>query len=139
MPGLPASRIIASACALCFALPAQAAPTRPPAFTEQGPLRSDAGNFLVKWQAQEPVSLEMQPPDGASVTVYSGHNAAYFLSGLRNGDYAMRLKDATGSTTDTLTLHVQHQSLSRALLLLALGAIAFFATVAVVLRGARDE
>ena len=139
LPGKSPILIFACACLLVPAYPVAAAPHPSPSFAEQDSVTSDAGNFLVSWNTQEPVTLEMQSGDGTPRTIYSGRNHAFFLSGLRNGDYAIRLKDAAGATADTLILHVQHQSLSRALLLVALGALAFLATVAVVLRGARDE
>lgn len=71
--------------------------------------------------------------------LYEGANTAYFISGLDNGSYAFVVTDGTGATSAPQVLTVEHQSLSRALWLVALGAVAFLATAFVILRGVRDD
>lgn len=95
----------------------------------------------MRWEAAQPVTLELaRDGDFASArTVYEGRNTQVFLSGLSDGEYAARLRGTNGSLSQPLALTVRHQSLSRALLLVALGALAFLATLFVILRGARDE
>ncbi len=121
-------------------MPAHAAP----AFTQTGPLSSDAGYFMVEWRSEEPVTLEIAGTGAGSngaaqpKTLYKGNNTSLFVSGLNDGEYELRLRDKTGASADTLALTVEHQSLSRALWLVALGALAFLAAIAVVVRGPRD-
>jgi len=124
----------------CLAL---AAPLKAdePAFTTDSPLASETGYVLVEWQAGEAVSLEMaETADFADATeLYNGTNSSFFVSGLQDGDYFLRLRTADGAQADPLVLEVRHQSLTQALWLALLGAIVTIAVVAAILRGARDE
>ena len=112
-----------------------------PAFTQTGPLKSDAGYFMVEWQADEPVSLEIAKQDSQAKprVLYTGSNSALFVSGLQDGEYDVRLRDGSGALSKALTLSVEHQPLDRALWLVALGALAFLAAALVILKGARDD
>lgn len=124
---------------LAGALPATA--FAQPQFTGNDMLTSDSGYFSVNWEASGPVVLELSR-DGSFTSpqaVYEGRNSQVFLSGLQDGDYALRLRGADGSLSRPLMLSVRHQSVDRALLLVTLGALAFLATLFVILRGARDE
>lgn len=96
---------------------------------------------MIAWQADGPVTLAMtQGGDQASArTLYAGGNAAYFVSGLADGAYTLTLRDEAGAMAPPLELTVAHQSLTRALWLMGLGAVVFLMTVAVIFRGARDE
>lgn len=96
---------------------------------------------MIAWQADGPVTLAMaQGGDPAPArTLYSGGNAAYFVSGLADGVYTLTLSDEAGATASRLELTVAHQSLTRALWLIGLGAVVFLITVAVIVRGAHDE
>ena len=76
---------------------------------------------------------------GTPRVLYNGTNHSLFVSGLANGTYRLRLTDAAGQSSSPLLLTVAHQSLRRALMLVALGAVIFLAIVAVIFRGARDE
>jgi len=71
--------------------------------------------------------------------LYNGTNSSFFVSGLQDGDYFLRLRTADGAQADPLVLEVRHQSLTQALWLALLGAIVTIAVVAAILRGARDE
>lgn len=134
----------ASAVLLLIALPAQALPSSSPtplAFSASDPLKTDTGHTLISWNAGEPVTLEIaQAPDFADArTLYSGRNKAFFVSGLTDGDYLLRLRGANGEISAPLELKVHHQSLQRALWLALVGAIVTLAIIAVILRGARDD
>ena len=124
-----------AAFAALLAMPAFAMPQ----FAQTEPMTSDSGYFLIEWQSEGEVALELTDPRGTSRDIYSGANRAVFVSGLGEGDYTARLRDAAGNASEPLTLEVRHQSVSRALWLVALGALAFVATTIVILRGARDD
>ncbi|OCC23023.1 hypothetical protein MB02_14525 [Croceicoccus estronivorus] len=112
-----------------------------PAFSDAGPIASDTGYTLVQWSAPGAVTLDLahRPDFSDARTLYSGANSAYFLSGLADGTYYLKLRDEAGTASATLELDVAHQSLTRALWLAGLGALVFLAIVATILRGARDE
>lgn len=105
------------------------------------PLTSDAGNFALAWEADEPVRVELRGTGGQMrpSVVYEGLNHSAFVSGLPDGKYEVRLLDRSGNIAEAVELTVTHQSISRALWLVALGALAFIATIVVIARGARDE
>lgn len=113
----------------------------PLAFEGRGHIEVDAGNTLLAWHSHGPVRLEMAPesqPEQVRV-VYSGAAHSYFLSGLADGSYRLQLRAEDGGTSDALTISVRHQSLSRALWLVAVGAFVTLLVVGTILRGVRDE
>ncbi|MCT2399940.1 hypothetical protein [Novosphingobium mangrovi (ex Huang et al. 2023)] len=112
-----------------------------PQFTGPVELESDAGNTMLSWQADGPVLLQIaDAPDlSAPKLLYEGQAKSYFLSGLANGDYYLRLKGVGGTISAPLHVSVVHQSLTRALLLVAIGALVTLAIVVTILWGARDE
>lgn len=110
-----------------------------PSFRAHGAIESDTGYSLIEWDASGPATLAIVPPGAAPRELYSGSNRALFISGLGDGTYRLTLRDAAGREAPPLDLRVAHQSVTRALWLVALGAIVFLATVAAVLRGARDD
>ncbi|KHK91925.1 hypothetical protein LK12_09400 [Novosphingobium malaysiense] len=128
--------------ALFAAIFALAVPAHAAAHFE-GPseLTSDAGHAMLEWQSDSPVSLEISTSPDFSKTkqLYAGSAHRYFLSGLANGDYYLRLKTLEGQTSTPLLVSVVHQSLNRALFLVAIGALVTLAVVITILRGARDE
>lgn len=142
---LPATAGIAlSLIALPAPLLAKAQPiilTAPPAFSATGPQMTDTGHALIEWSADEPVTLEIAHNPGFTETrtLYSGTNKAYFVSGLADGDYLLRLRGADGTPSAQLELAVRHQSLQRALWLALVGVIVSLAIAAVILKGARDD
>lgn len=128
----------------CFAaLLAGAQPIRAavPQFAEQGDLTSDSGYALLSWRSEEPVSLLVAPgPDFAGAkTLYRGGAHSFFLSGLDDGEYHLRLRSDSGAVSEPIRLLVAHQSLARALWLAAIGALITLAILLTILRGARDE
>lgn len=130
--------MVASLLMVFLALPLHAAS---PQFDGPSEVTTDAGNTMLEWQSDAPVSLEMSTtPDFAQTTeLYTGAAHRYFLSGLENGDYYLRLTTNQGAVSTPLLVSVAHQSLSRALLLVAIGALVTLAIVVTILRGARDE
>ncbi|MEZ5687547.1 MAG: hypothetical protein R3E21_02000 [Caenibius sp.] len=116
-----------------------------PAFSADMPESTDAGYVLASWEGSETVTLEIAPwphrsgQPGPFRPLYTGKNTAYFLSGLADGDYALRLRDATGAQSAPFRLTVAHQSTTRALLLALLGAIVFLGVVAVIAKGAAHD
>ena len=132
--------ILAIAAAIACVLAFTAAPAGATArFTDGDMLSSDAGNAMIAWEADGPVSLSISRDGGPARSIYSGAARSFFVSGLADGEYRFVLHSEGGEESAPLTLAVEHQSMSRALLLVALGALAFLATVVVVLRGARDD
>jgi hypothetical protein len=130
-----------SACLVfaCLAVwtPAKAAP---PLFAGEGPLASDTGYVQVEWQSDDAVALEIaSTPDFADPrTLYEGRNQSFFVSGLDEGVYHLRLRGADGAVSAPLVVEVRHQSLDRALWLALLGAIVTLSVSAAILRGARE-
>ena len=104
-------------------------------------MQVDAGNALLTWQSDSPVRLVLRSEGKPSKdrVLYSGPKQSYFLSGLANGRYRLRLHGQDGSVADELALSVRHQSLSRALWLAALGAFVTLLVIGAILRGARDD
>lgn len=104
-------------------------------------MSTDAGNALLAWRSDDPVQLELASDDAFSDArvIYAGSAHSYFLSGLADGDYRLRLRAEDGGTSPLLTVLVRHQSLSRALWLVAIGAFVTLLVIGAILRGARDE
>lgn len=112
-----------------------------PQFDGGPTVSTEAGNTLLAWQSDGPVRLELASDDAFSDArvIYAGSAHSYFLSGLADGDYRLRLRTQDGGTSPSLTVSVRHQSLSRALWLVAIGAFVTLLVIGAVLRGARDE
>lgn len=102
-------------------------------------MSTDTGYSLIEWDAPGAATLAITAPGAPARELYSGTNEAFFISGLADGTYRLTLRDASGREAAPLELEVTHQSVTQALWLVALGAIVFLATVAAVLRGARDD
>lgn len=111
-----------------------------PSFSADMARESDSGQVQVMWQADGPVALTMTEQSAGDITVlFKGEGDSLFLSGLADGDYELRLAGEDGSLSDPVIVSVRHQSLSRALWLVLLGALATLGVVAVIVRGARDD
>ncbi len=126
------------AAALCMAGPAHAAA---PQFASSEQLSSDTGHILLSWQSEERVTLSMasQPDMADASRLYQGDAESYFLSGLHNGTYYLRLQGQGGAVSKTVQLSVQHQSLERAIWLTLVGAFIALSILVTILRGARDD
>ena len=126
----------------------------PPSFT--GSLResSSSGHIKIIWDASDEVrsgiDFQLQksqdPTFAKATTLYQGDDLATFLSGLENGEYYFRLRyvdevssDPVSDWSEALWLTVKHHSLQLALWLFVLGAIVFFLTVFVLIKGVRDS
>jgi len=83
--------------------------------------------------------IATRPDFSNAKPLYDGSAHSFFLSGLGNGEYYLRIKESSGATSATVRLTVEHQSLRRAFLLLVIGSIITLAIVLTILRGARDE
>lgn len=110
-----------------------------PTFLVPGPLISDTGHALIEWEGDGVTTLEMAP--GALFSnphaLYRGEGSSFFLSGLSDGEYHLRLRDESGGFSDPILLTVAHQSLERALWLTLIGALITLSLVLTILRGAR--
>ena len=130
--------ILAGLSALLLALPSYAQPSAP-TFTESE-MTSDSGQALIQWESGRTVTLEMAD-NGAfdnARALYRGDYDSYFISGLKDGVYHLRLSDDAGQTSGPAQLVVEHQSLTRAIWLMIVGAIISLAIVATIWRGARS-
>ncbi|GGB88777.1 hypothetical protein GCM10011494_03850 [Novosphingobium endophyticum] len=112
-----------------------------PVFSESGAISSTTGHAVLSWQAEEPVVLSIahEPDLSDARPLYRGDERSYFLSGLADGDYYLRLENESGEASAPLRLSVTHQSLAQALWLTAIGLVITLAVVATILRGARDD
>lgn len=109
-----------------------------------------AGFYRLSWQHPDPARapvFELQespsPDFAAAPVVYRGPDRATAYSGRADGDYHYRVRAIAGGTASAwspaVTVRVRHHSLLRAGLFFALGALVFFATLALILRGASTE
>ena len=116
-----AIRVIAAGVLFAGAVPANAAPA---VFAGEDGLSSDTGHVLIEWTSDEPVTLDIarQADFSDARLLYRGRNQSYFLSGLADGDYILRLRAADGETR-VQALSVAHQSLARALWLTLIGGL----------------
>jgi len=123
---------------LVHGAPAQASA---PAFVDGPELASDTGHVLLAWDADEPVTLTIATAadPGDPRPVYSGSESSYFLSGLSNGEYLLRLEGESGALSAPVRLEVAHQSLEQALWLTLVGLLITLAIIATILKGARDD
>jgi hypothetical protein len=126
---------------LAWLTPCAVLAATPPHFASAAPLLSDTGHALIEWEAKEAITLEIagNANFADARTLYQGTNKAFFISGLTDGDYYLRLRVADGAKTEPLLLEVRHQSLQRALWLALLGAVVTIAVVVTILKGTRDE
>jgi hypothetical protein len=110
---------------------------------EASPSPASAGNFQLKWSAQDrPVLVqEASSADFADPGIlYEGTDAASVVSGLPDGDYYFRIRfaDVAGPTwSPPLKVVVAHHSLGKALGVFAVGAVVFTATIALIFTGTR--
>lgn len=86
---------------------------------------------------------ELQEADDIAFTnpkiIYSGIDEGTFISGLTDGVYHYRLRSEDGSWSNTVTIEVNHHSLQLALILMAIGAIVFLITIAVIMQGRKNQ
>lgn len=140
MPAPARLSFFVALCLCALALHVPAAQAAAPAFQGPATLTSDTGHLLLNWQSDEPVTVDMaDSADFSSARVlYRGSAHSFFMSGLGDGSYFLRLRTDSGAVSEPLALSVKHQSLTRALWLVLMGSIITIAIVATILRGARD-
>jgi hypothetical protein len=102
-----------------------------------------AGYYQLRWTADTPeVEIEETGGDAQTTTlIYKGPDRAMLLSGLADGERTYRAGEigADGRVTAwsaPVTVTVAHHPLGRALSFFAVGAIVFFATLTLIVRGA---
>ena len=121
------------------ATPAMAAPS----FDHDGALTSNTGQVQLEWDDGGEGSITLEIARSADFSdarpLYSGVRTSYVLAGLAGGEYHLRLRDASGAVSQPITLTVEHQSLTQALWLTAIGALITLGIVATIVIGARAE
>lgn len=112
-----------------------------PTFKANTPIEANAGHAMLEWNADGMVRLEMARDTSFSeaAPLYQGDYDSYFVSGLSDGDYYVRLRGQDGGTSEPLRIHVAHQSLTQAIWLMIIGAIISIGIITTIVRGARDE
>ena len=123
----------------------------PAALTAAPQLEADtslatAGYYQLRWTADTP-EVRIEETDGHSAAanlVYKGLDRATLLSGLADGrrTYRAGAIGEDGSVvawSEPVTVTVDHHPLSRALTFFAIGAVVFFATLILIVSGARRD
>ena len=109
-----------------------------------------AGNYQLRWGHESPMvhAYRLERADNPlfsnSVLVYEGADRATVISGRSDGvmHYRVRAQFSDGSVTDwsePTSVTVQHHPLTQALLLFALGALVFVATIVLIITGNRTH
>jgi hypothetical protein len=127
---------------LAWPVSAAAAPSTP-AFDDPAPHVSHDGSVQLAWPGplgDYEVELR-QPPHEPARVVYRGRMPSAHLSGLREGDYTVRVRahdpDGASPWSEPKALSVRHHPLPLVYTLMALGLLTFAGTAAVVLRSSR--
>jgi hypothetical protein len=102
---------------------------------------SEDGHIKIEWvMTRADATVEVEQANSINFvnpkTIYEGPDNATFISGLENGIYYYRVRRLGGEWSDTVKVSVQHHSLALAFTLFGLGALVFFLTVFIVIRGA---
>lgn len=147
-------RLVSLLCLLLLATPSAVLILPGVALAMPGPILSSttelarAGNYQLRWGHESPMvhTYRLERADNPlftnSVIVYEGADRATVVSGRSDGvmHYRVRAQFADGSITDwseATNVTVQHHSLTQALLLFALGALVFVATILLIITGNR--
>ena len=94
-----------------------------------------AGYATLAWpDAKGDVTLERRD-DGAWTPIYQGPDDATTLTGLHNGTYVYRLRDASGAVSRPYELTIAHHPLGRALAFFGTGLVMFIVLLALLFRG----
>ncbi|MFN2308317.1 MAG: fibronectin type III domain-containing protein [Gammaproteobacteria bacterium] len=121
----------------------------PPALSTDAGL-STAGYYRLAWepaQAGTETQFELQRAATADFTapvlIYTGPDRASSFSGNSNGTYYFRVRETgaqgAGAWSTVISVQVEHHSLARAGMFFGLGALVFVATLALILRGPRED
>lgn len=103
---------------------------------------SDTGHFRLSWPAPGPGAVVTVQESTASDflgtrTIYHGSEAATVISGRLDGNYYYRIRAGQGPWSEPVSVTVRHHSLTQAFSFLALGALVFVATAALIISGHR--
>jgi hypothetical protein len=113
----------------------------PPDLETDNP-NATAGYYVLSWSgAQGPYDLieESSASDEPRV-LYSGPDSAMLISGKPDGRYVYRVRTQGDPVwSEPVTVTVEHHPLLRAWTFFAHGALVFFSTLLVVLRGGRSN
>jgi len=105
--------------------------------------QSADGTVTVSWQSSGEKSVILQQGTGQVFkTIYQGDDSAYVATGLPNGTYyyRIRLSDSTSMEwSESVSLVVEHHSLTKAFGFFALGAVVFIGTLILIITGVRRE
>lgn len=63
--------------------------------------------------------------NGSWITLYEGRDTASTLTGLKNGEYAFRLREGQGDWSETLTVVIEHHPLWKAYAFFGAGFVLF--------------
>ncbi len=107
---------------------------------------SNDGVAVLSWpviqQASVVVQKSQDPNFAQATTLYRGSDTASVITGLVDGEYYFRARSeypdgSFSAWSKTLSLSVEHHSLTKATLFFALGGIVFLATVLLITFGAK--
>lgn len=101
---------------------------------------SQTGHFQLQWHyydAENNFELQQAQTPGFTSprTIYTGQQKARTMSGVLNGTYYFRVRLQDGDWSNVVKVKVEHYELATAFMFLGLGAIVFFATATLVIRG----
>jgi hypothetical protein len=129
----------------CLALVRLATAGATPQLSVDTPLAT-GGYYVLSWTADTPrVALAVRTPGTAVESiVYTGPDRATTVSGQVNGTRIYRVGelDTDGrpsAWSEPVTVTVAHHPLRRALAFFAVGALVFFATLLLIVQGARSR
>ncbi len=106
---------------------------------------STEGYFVLSWTSDSDEALSLQQasdPDFSSVkTTTLPATGSITITGLVDGDYYFRLRDADQQSSNILRIEVAHHSMTRALAFFALGLVLFVILLLTIYIGnrGRDE
>lgn len=115
-----------------------------PAFEDPGPVVSHDGSVQLSWPGplgDYEVELRRIATDDAERVAYRGRMPSAHLSGLLEGDYAVRVRahheHGSSPWSEPKRIEVRHHPLPLVYALLTLGLLTFAGTAVVVLRSSR--
>ena len=104
-----------------------------------------AGYYQLRWSAATTdVQLQVsEPQNGGASIIYTGPDRARVISGQTDGTRVYRVRELGAATPSAwsapVSVTVAHHSLGRALVFFTIGALVFLATLALIVRGARND
>lgn len=105
--------------------------------------RVSAGYFSLSWESDDPGDFLLEESVDSAFTqprrIYHGPDTATLVSGRPNGTYYYRVRrdrdQNQPSWSEVSIVQVEHHPLSRAFSFFVLGALVFFATLFIILKG----